>query len=201
MCKNNESERARKAKPSVIVFKNFLSILSLPINLNFVRARFEFDLSRLNVCVSSQNLQLLIITFLVVLRTNTNKLTKELKRACMWSLPLSAIVAASSLWLLELQKLGKHKKNKLQTSVSGLFLIKRHPIKYMHIEKNLTKKPLLFPSSDVKRAYDLLRGRSLASRICVTSLNNGRKKTPSLIRVDVNQNFNLDMYLWIALLL
>ena len=83
MCKNNESERARKAKPSVIVFKNFLSILSLPINLNFVRARFEFDLSRLNVCVSSQNLQLLIITFLVVLRTNTNKLTKELKRACM----------------------------------------------------------------------------------------------------------------------
>ena len=83
MCKNNESERARKAKPSVIVFKNFLSILSLPINLNFVRARCEFDLSRLNVCVSSQNLQLLIITFLVVLRTNTNKLTKELKRACM----------------------------------------------------------------------------------------------------------------------
>ena len=83
MCKNNESERARKAKPSVIVFKNFLSMLSLPINLNFVRARFEFDLSRLNVCVSSQNLQLLIITFLVVLRTNTNKLTKELKRACM----------------------------------------------------------------------------------------------------------------------
>ena len=96
----------------------------------------------------------------------------------------------------------ENKKNKLQTSsVSGLFLIKRHPIKYMHIEKNLTKKTLLFPSSDVKRAYDLLRGRSLASRICVTSLNNGRKKTPSLIRVDVNQNFNLDMYLWIALLL
>ena len=83
MCKNNESERARKAKPSVIVFKNFLSILNLPINLNFVRARFEFDLSRLNVCVSSQNLQLLIITFLVVLCTNTNKCTKELKRACM----------------------------------------------------------------------------------------------------------------------
>ena len=83
MCKNNESERARKAKPSVIVFKNFLSILSLPINLNFVRARFEFDLSRLNVCVSSQNLQLLIVTFLAVLRTNTNKCTKELKRACM----------------------------------------------------------------------------------------------------------------------
>ena len=142
MCKNNESERARKAKPSVIVFKNFLSILSLPINLNFVRARFEFDLSRLNVCVSSQNLQLLIITFLVVLRTNTNKCTKELKRACMWSLLLSAIVAASSLWLLELQKLGKHK---LQTSsVSGLFLIKRHPIKYMHIEKNLPKNLYYF---------------------------------------------------------
>ena len=77
MCKNNESERARKAKPSVIVFKNFLSILSLPINLNFVRARFEFDLSRLNVCVSSQNLQLLIITFLVALRTKANKCAKK----------------------------------------------------------------------------------------------------------------------------
>ena len=70
--KKNESERARKAKPSVIVFKNFLSLLNAPINLNFVRARFEFDLSQLNVCVSSQNLQFLIITFPVVLRTNTN---------------------------------------------------------------------------------------------------------------------------------
>ena len=140
MCKNNESERARKAKPSVIVFKNFLSILSLPINWNFVRARFEFDLSRLNVCVSSQNLQLLIITFLVVLRTNTNKCTKELKRACMWSLLLSAIVAASSLWLLELQKLGKHEKNKLQTSVSGLFVIKRTSHKIHAHRKKPNKK-------------------------------------------------------------
>ena len=81
--KKIESERARKAKPSVIVFKNFLSLLNLPINLNFVRARFEFDLSRLHVCVSSQNLQFLITTFLVVLRKNTNKNTKELKPACM----------------------------------------------------------------------------------------------------------------------
>ena len=63
--------------------------------MNFVRARFEFDLSRLHVCVSSQNLQFLIINFLFVLRKNTNKNTKELKRACMWSLLLSAIVAAS----------------------------------------------------------------------------------------------------------
>ena len=37
MCKNNESERARKAKPSVIVFKNFLSILNLPINTLYAR--------------------------------------------------------------------------------------------------------------------------------------------------------------------
>ena len=94
----NTSERAKKAKPSVTVFKNFLSILNLPINLNFERARFEFDLSRLNICVSSQNLEFLIITFLVVLRTNSLLL-------------LSAIVAPSSLWLLELQKLGKHKKD------------------------------------------------------------------------------------------
>ena len=76
---------ARSALEKIISsYANFLSVLTdLPINLNFVRARFEFDLSRLNVCVSSQNRQLLIITFLVVLRTNTNKCTKELKRACM----------------------------------------------------------------------------------------------------------------------
>ena len=62
---------------------NFLSILTdIPINLNFVSARSEFNISRLNVCVSSQNLQFFIITFLVVLRTNTNKCTKELKQAC-----------------------------------------------------------------------------------------------------------------------
>ena len=34
-------------KPSVIFF-NFLSILNVPINLNFVRARFEFHISWLN---------------------------------------------------------------------------------------------------------------------------------------------------------
>ena len=57
---------------------NFLSILTdLPINLNFVSARFEFDISSLNVCVSSQNLEFFIITFLVVLHTKANKLAKK----------------------------------------------------------------------------------------------------------------------------
>ena len=37
----NESERARKASCCF----NFLNILNLPINLNFVRARFEFDIT------------------------------------------------------------------------------------------------------------------------------------------------------------
>ena len=46
-CAKNESERARKA----LCCFNFLNILNLPINLNFVRARFEFDITRLNVCV------------------------------------------------------------------------------------------------------------------------------------------------------
>ena len=32
-------------------FFNFLSILNLPLNLNFVRARFEFDITWLNICV------------------------------------------------------------------------------------------------------------------------------------------------------
>ena len=46
-CVKHESERAGKA----FCRFNFLSILNLPINLNFVRARFEFDITRLNVCV------------------------------------------------------------------------------------------------------------------------------------------------------
>ena len=71
----------------------------------------------------------------------------------------------------------------------------------MHIGKKLTKI-LLCSKSDVKLACDLLQGRFWASRLCVTSLNNGRKKkTLSLIRFVVNQNFSLHMYLWIALLL
>ena len=44
---NNESERAGKA----FCCFNFRRILNLPINLNFVRARFEFDVIRLNVFV------------------------------------------------------------------------------------------------------------------------------------------------------
>ena len=90
---------------------------------------------------------------------------------------------------------------KKTSSVSGLFLIKRHPLKYMH-RKKPNKKTLLFSKSDAKQVCYLLRGRFLVSRLCVTSLNNGRKKTPRLIRVTDNQpNFNLDMYLRIPFLL
>ena len=70
----NDSERAGIAFCCCL---NFLSILNLPINLNFVCAQFEFDITWLNVCVPSQNLEFLIITFLVVLYTKTNKCAKK----------------------------------------------------------------------------------------------------------------------------
>ena len=41
-CAKNESQRAKKA---FCYSLNFLRILDLPINLNFVRAQFEFDIS------------------------------------------------------------------------------------------------------------------------------------------------------------
>ena len=59
-CAKNESEQARKA----FCCFNFLNMSNLPVNLNFVSARFEFDLlpiTWINVC--SQNLELLIIKF------------------------------------------------------------------------------------------------------------------------------------------
>ena len=56
----NDSERAGKA----FCCFNFLSILNLPINSNFVRARFEFDIPYMAKCLCSQNLELLIITVL-----------------------------------------------------------------------------------------------------------------------------------------
>ena len=43
----NESERAGKA----FCCFNFHSIINLPLNLNFVRARFEIDITWVNVCV------------------------------------------------------------------------------------------------------------------------------------------------------
>ena len=82
------------------------------------------------------------------------------------------------LWLLVLQKLEKTKGNKFQTfSVSGLFFLKRHPTKYMHIEKkNLTEKTSVCSKSEVKLACNLLRGRFLASRLYVTTKKNGRRR-------------------------
>ena len=46
-CIKNESERVGEA----FCCFNFLSILNSSINLNFVRARFEFYITWLNVCV------------------------------------------------------------------------------------------------------------------------------------------------------
>ena len=46
----NDSERAGKA----FCCFNFLSILNLPINLNFVRALFEFDITWLKMFVFSK---------------------------------------------------------------------------------------------------------------------------------------------------
>ena len=89
-CAKNESERARKA----LCCFNFLNILNLPINLNFVRARFEFDITSYYMakCLCSQNLELLIITFLFCIRKRIN-VQNESKRA-LWSLLLGAIVVA-----------------------------------------------------------------------------------------------------------
>ena len=84
----NESERAGKA----FCCFNFLSILNLPINLNFVRECFEFDIAWLNVCVLKPWTS--DYYFVVFLHTKANKCAKKWKRACMWSLLLGAIVVA-----------------------------------------------------------------------------------------------------------
>ena len=87
-CAKNESERTRKA----LCCFNFLNILNLPINLNFVRARFEFDITRLNVCVlKTLNFWLLDSFFCIQKRINVQK--NESERA-IWSLLLGAIVVA-----------------------------------------------------------------------------------------------------------
>ena len=100
-------------------------------------------------------------------------------------------------------KVGKTLGNKFQTfSESGLFLIKRHPTKYMHIEKSLTEKHHYAINQMSNLRVIVFAAIFLASRLCVTSLKKWpKKKTPSLIPVDVNKNFNLHMYLRTALLL
>ena len=111
------------------------------------------------------------------LHTKTNKCAKNWKRACIWSLLLGAIVVAVFLCDCLCSKSWKNMGTNFRLfSVSGLFFIKRHPTKYMHIEKNLTEKTSLCSKSDVKLACSLHRGRFLASRLCMTSQNNGRKK-------------------------
>ena len=66
----NKSERAGKASCCF----NFLSILNLPINLNFVRARFEFDITWQNVCVlKTLNFWLLHSFFCIQKQVNVQK--------------------------------------------------------------------------------------------------------------------------------
>ena len=61
---------------------NFLSVLTdLPTNLNFVRARFEFDISWLNVCVPFQNLDFLLLPFLYSVKKRINMQKNESERA------------------------------------------------------------------------------------------------------------------------
>ena len=115
---------------------------------------------------------------------------------------LAAIVVPVYICDCLCSKSWKTQGNKFQTfSVSGLFCIKRHPTKYMY-KKNLTEKTSLCSKSDVKLACNLPRGRffwlhDFAWRAKIMA----ERKTPSLIRDDVNKNFNLHMYLRIALLL
>ena len=112
----------------------------------------------------------------IFLHTKTNKCAKTWKRACIWILLLGAIVVAVLIWLLGLRKLEKHMGTNFRLlTVSGLFFIKRHPTKYMHIAKNLTEKTSPCSKSDVKLACSLHRGRFLAWRLCMTRQNNGRK--------------------------
>ena len=73
----------------------------------------------------------------------------------------------------------------------------------MHIEEKPNRKETSLRSkSEVKLACDLLRGRFFGfTTLRVEPKKRPKKKTPSLIRVAVNKNFNLHMYLRIALLL
>ena len=102
----NYSERAGKA----FCCFNFLSILNLPINLNFVRARFEFDIPYMAKCLCSQNLELLIITFLYFFCTQKRINAKKKIKASVHMKPSVRYHSCCRLhlWLLVLQKLEKH---------------------------------------------------------------------------------------------
>ena len=77
--KKKENERAGKAFYSC---SNFLSILILLINLNFVRARFEFNIKWLNVCdLKTLNFRLLSF-FLFYIKKWINVQKNENERAC-----------------------------------------------------------------------------------------------------------------------
>ena len=95
----NERERAGKAFWCL----NFLSILNLPLNLNFVRARFEFDITWLNICVlKTLNFWLLHFCFFCIQkRMNVQKI-----KASVHAKPFVRCHCCRRLhlWLLELQK-------------------------------------------------------------------------------------------------
>ena len=128
----NESERAGKAFCYCL---NFLSILDLPINLTLYALRFEFDISRLIVCVPSQNLEFLIITFLVFLHIKANKCAKKMKASVLGKSSVRCHCCCRHCDCLN----SKCWKNIVELSsdfsVSGLIFIKGHPIKYVHIER------------------------------------------------------------------
>ena len=89
-CAKNESERARKA----LCCFNFLNILNLPINLNFVRARFEFDITSYYMakCCVLKTLNFWSLHSFFAYESEIN-VQNESKRA-IWSLLLGAIVVA-----------------------------------------------------------------------------------------------------------
>ena len=103
--RQNDSECAGKA----FCCFNFLSILNLPINLNFVRALFEFDIPYMAKCLCSQNLELLIIRFFyffcIQKRINAQKIKASVH---MKPSVRCHCFCRLHLRLLVLQKLEKH---------------------------------------------------------------------------------------------
>ena len=117
---------------------------------------------------------------------------------------LGAIVVAVFICDCLCSKSWKNIGNKFQSfSVRGLFCVKRHPTKYMHIEKKPNRKKKNHYALNLMSHLRVIFFAAVfwlhdfAWRAKITA----EKKTPSLIRVDVNKNFNLHMYSGIPLLL
>ena len=171
-CAKNESGRARKA----LCCFNFLNILNLPINLNFVCARFEFDITSYYMakCLCSQNLELLIITFLFCIRKRINVQNESERAICLL---LGVIVVAVFICDCLSSKSWKNIRGQISDFFSKRFVFHETASHKIHAhEKNLTEKHhyALNPISNLRVIF--FAAVFLASRLCVTSLNNGRKK-------------------------